>query len=418
MPRRLRYGLVVALMTAALAWAGWRGTPANPATLISRVDVFATALILAGTPWPVSRRFGAVRGGWLPRIIRLAGYIAVVGLVLAKANAERVEYAPSAGRPVLGGLWVGEVIFLVVLSGYVAGLLILTARRSPASPAAATIGALGGVALGLTIYLVRPLEGPLHTSSAWLTAVYFAVRLASVPVVLGAAIAVGIAAARRSTHRGSAHSVGQAPVGLAGAAASQQVVPDSAGQPSAALPSRAKQGVLAGLCAGAAAALLVSLLGISTIALAPNDAQGIQWTLPSHSGNAGTVYEFEVSVSEAAAGYLLVLVLFPLLGAGLGAWGGMYGASRPGRPGGDDGGGPGGPDPDSPPPPGGLELDAERERAVLDMRRILDSPEWTGVPAPPEPPGHRRPVHIPEPEPATPDREGVPAGAAAIPLRR
>ncbi len=77
----------------------------------------------------------------------------------------------------LGGLWVGEVIFLLVLSGYVAGLLIVTARRSPASPAAATIGALGGVALGLTIYLVRPLEGPLHTSSAWLTAVYFAVRL-------------------------------------------------------------------------------------------------------------------------------------------------------------------------------------------------------------------------------------------------
>ncbi len=165
--------------------------------------------------------------------------------------------------------------------------------------------------------------------------------------------------------------------------------------------------MLAGLCAGAAAALLVSLLGISTIALAPNDAQGIQWTLPSHSGKAGPVYEFEVSISEAAAGYLLVLVLFPLLGAGLGAWGGLYGADRPGRPGGDDGGGPGGPDPDPPPPPGGLELDAERERAVLDMRRILDSPEWTGVPSPPEPPGQLRPVHIPEPEPAAPDREGA-----------
>ncbi len=125
----------------------------------------------------------------------------------------------------------------------------------------------------------------------------------------------------------------------------------------------------------------MSLLGISTIALAPRDAQGIQWTLPSPSGRAGSVYEFEVSVSEAAAGYLLVLVLFPLFGAGLGAWGGLYGAGRPGRPGGDDGGGPGGPEPEPTPPPGGLQLDDERERAVLALRRILDSPEWTGVPS-------------------------------------
>ena len=249
MPRRVRYWLAVGLMTAALAWAGWRGTPANPATLISRVDVFATAVILGAMPWLVFRRFGTVRGGWLPRIVRIAGYLAVVGLVLAKADAERVEYARSTGRPGLGGLWVGEIIFLLVLSAYVAGLLIVTARRSPASPAAATTGVLGGVAIGLTIFVVRPLEGPLHTNSALLTGVYFALRLVSVALVLGGAIAVGIAAARRSSHRGSSHSVGPTPAGLAPPAGSQPVPPGSVPPGSVAPGSVAPGSVAPGLVA-------------------------------------------------------------------------------------------------------------------------------------------------------------------------
>jgi hypothetical protein len=410
MPRRVRYWLAVGLMTAALGWTGWPGTPANPATLISRVDVFATVLILAALPWPVARRFGAVRSGWLPRIVRYAGYLAVVALVLAKADAERVEYAQPTRRTSLGGLWVGEIIFLLVLAAYVTGLLVMTARRSPASQAAVTIGALGGVVLGVTIYLVRPLEGPLHTSSVWPTGLYFAVRLVSVPLVIGAVIVVGIAAARRSSHRGNSRSPGQAPAGSAAPAASPAAKSESAAAPSADSPSRAKQGVMAGMCAGAAAALLVSLLGITTIALAPQDAQGIQWTLPSHAGTAGPVYQFEVSVTEAAAGYLLVLLLFPLFGAGLGAWGGLYGASGRGRPGGDGGGGSGGPQPEPAPPPSGLALDDAHQPPAVDIRRILNSPEWTGLPAPP---GSAEPAGSPEHDPATPDRrERVPAGAA------
>jgi hypothetical protein len=410
MPRRVRYWLAVALMTAALAWAGWPGRPANPATLISRVDVVATALILATMPWLVARRFGVVRRGWLPRIVRVVGYLAVVALVLAKAAAERVEYVRAASRPGLNGLWVGEVIFLLVLSAYLAGLLIVTAHRSPVSPAAATTGVLGGIVIGLTIFVVRPLEGPLHTSSAWLTVTYFSVRLAAVPVVFGAAIAVGVAAVRRSSHRGRAQSVGQAPGAMAAPAGPQQVAPGSDARRPTRPPSRARHGVVAGLCAGGAAALLVSLLGLSTVALAPHDARIVQWTLPSRDGHSGSVYEFEVSVTEAAAGYLLVLVLFPLFGAGLGAWGGLYGATKPRRPGGDDGGGPGGPERPRKPPPGGLHLDDDRERAVATLRRILASPEWTGVPSGPQAPGPGSPVHVPDP--AAPDRrERTPAGA-------
>ena len=35
-----------------------------------------------------------------------------------------------------------------------------------------------------------------------------------------------------------------------------------------------------------------------------------------------------MSLADTAAGYLLVLVFFPLFGAGLGAWGALYTAGR------------------------------------------------------------------------------------------
>jgi hypothetical protein len=60
---------------------------------------------------------------------------------------------------------------------------------------------------------------------------------------------------------------------------------------------------------------------------------------------------------RSAAGYLPVLVLLPLLGTGLGAWGGLLATNPAGhRPGGNGGGGgSGGPAP-PPVPPGGLRL--------------------------------------------------------------
>lgn len=382
MPRKFLYALAVAALTAVLAWAGWRGVPGNPATLISRVDVVATVLILTGLPWPVQRRFGELRSGWAPRAARIAGYLIVLALVLLKADAEQVEYATSARRPGLGGLWVGEIVFLVVLAAYVAGLLAMTARHSPASPRALAIGGLAGVVLGISIYVLRPLEGPLHTSSGLLTVVYVAARLLAVPLVLGGAIAAGVTAARHSAHRGKSSRSGS----TAGRPQPRGAKPRGAKRPGAkpagALDdhARAGQGVIAGLCAGAGAALLVSVLGISTIALAPRDASGLRWTLPSQGIQAGPIYQFEVSVTQAAAGYLLVLVLFPLLGAGLGAWGGLYGADRPGQSGGNGGGGPRGPEPEPTPPPGGLALDEARRPTAADIRKILDSPAWSPTP--------------------------------------
>jgi hypothetical protein len=168
----------------------------------------------------------------------------------------------------------------------------------------------------------------------------------------------------------------------------------------------ARQGLAAGACAGVAAALIVSILGMTTIAFVPHDASIFEWTLPVQHIQPGSFYAFEVSVSEAAAGYLLVLLFFPLLGAGLGAWGGLYGSERPGnQPGGGGGGGRGPWRPRlGPPPPGGRKLEGP---AGIDVGRLLSMPEWN----PAASPVREQPAR-PEREPVRPASDGrrLPAG--------
>jgi hypothetical protein len=354
MPRTIRYWVASAAAAAALGWAAWPGAPANPATLISRVDVIATVLILAGLPLLVRRKFGHAHRKRLPRLLRSAGYAAVFALVLVKADVERVEMAHLSG-PSLAGVWVGEVVFLFVIAAYVGALLAVTAERPPARPATLAIGTGVGLLLGLAVFVLRPLANHVHITNRWLADFYDLGKAAAVLLVLYTAIRAAIAAARRI----SRHDDSTVPIADA----------------------RARQGFAAGLCIGVAAALVVSVLGITTIALVPHAAGSIQWTLPRHAFDPGSgrpltpdyVTYFEVSFSQAAAGYLLVLIFFPVLGAGLGAWGGLFAAgnSGPTPGGGGGGGGPDGPAPEPGSPDGGRSLLAERDLA-LD----LAFPDW------------------------------------------
>jgi hypothetical protein len=95
---------------------------------------------------------------------------------------------------------------------------------------------------------------------------------------------------------------------------------------------------MAGLCAGAAAALVISVLSTGTIALLPHEAGLLQWAL-AHLGHwavtpfgLGTPHAYEVTNSAYAAGYFLVLVLFPVLGCGVASWGGLGATGPSGRP--------------------------------------------------------------------------------------
>ena len=320
MLHRIGYLLAFGAAAAGLAVTGWPGASADPATPVNRLDVIAAPVLLAAAGWAARRVFGPPGRSWQARSARAVGYAAVFALVLVKTQAARSEYAAWHGGSWLAGLWVGEVLFLLAIAAYVAALTAVTARRAPGRPATLVTGAVAGTALGLVL------------SVAPGTA-----RWAAMPVVLGGGIAAGLIAVRRTPR---------------------------AGRPLALADVRARQGVAAGLSAGAVAALLVSVAGVTVAALRPHL---VAHSLPASVGGSHvpvSVLAFETSVIHSAAGYLLVLVCYPLLGAGLGAWGGLLAADQPGRRPGTDGGGSWGPVPPSP-PPGGRRLGEDRQPAVL-----------------------------------------------------
>ncbi len=384
MPRRIVSSLVFLAATAGLVWAGWPGAPANPATLINRVDVIAAVVMLAGLPWLARRVFGPAGDSWLARIVRVGGYAAVFALVLVKAEVERSEYAAHSGRAWLAGVWAGEIIFLVVMAAYVAGLLAVTARRPLFSPVALAIGTGAGVATGLLMFALPPVGRWPHITIGWLADVYGVARTLVLPVALGTAIVAGLVAARRTGRR-------------------RQQLPLA--------DTCARQGMAAGLCAGAVAALLFCLLSTGTAALMPHMVKPFLWVftkprppvwtlagghLPYPSMYNPALYQFEMSVADTAAGYLLALICFPLFGAGLGAWGGLSAAGYSGRrPG---GGGGGAPEPGSPPPDGGRRVDDDRQPAIL-RSYLHELPVGWGSPASGD-----------EPAAAPSHREKVPAG--------
>lgn len=330
MLRRIGYGLALASAGTALIVVGWPAAGHGPATVINRADAIAILLILALLPWAARRRFGPAGSGWR-QLARAAGYAVLLGLVLIKSYVERFEYAALPGRSWLVGLWAGEFVFLAVTAVYLTGLLAVTASRPPAGPAALAAGVVTGGAAGLVAFALPPVGNPLHVTKGWLALLHGLGWGIGVPVLLGAGVAAGMAAARRAAGRDGRLSR-----------------PDS----------RTRQAVMAGLCAGAAAALLLSVAGISAAALLPHQAMNFHLSLSAMRQNRNIpagVLEFELSVRASAAGYLLVLVFFPFLGAGLGAWGGMFAVDQGGDEGGGGGGGGGGPQPD--PPPGGRQLD-------------------------------------------------------------
>ena len=168
--------------------------------------------------------------------------------------------------------------------------------------------------------------------AGWLADLYQAGRVLAVPLVLAAGVAAGLLAARRTPARRG-----------------RLTIP----------AMRSRQGFAAGLCAGGAAALLFVLLSTGTIVLAPHVLEPLRWTFHATARRYGAsnplLDRFGVGAANTAAGYLVALIVFPVVFAGLGAWGAMYGADRPGqRPGGGGGGGGGGgPRDPGPPPPGG-----------------------------------------------------------------
>jgi len=298
--RGLRYALAFAAATAGTAWSAWSGPPGDSAIAINRVDVISIAVILAALPRAIHRARGPAAGNRLARLGRAGGYAAVFTLVLVKAAVERVADAVPNNAAGPGVAWLGEALFLAVMACYAALILAGTTQRPLAVPGTMATGTAIGATIGVLIYALGPLGFPLRMTGWWPARLYDLAMALGALLALGAPVAIGLAAARRAS-RGT-------PAG-----------------------SRARSAAIAGLCTGAAAALVVAVLSTATIALLPYNSGLRNWAA-DHVGHwtpavgqitpvVGPRFGYVAGNSAFAAGYLLVLVLGPMLGCGFGAWG-------------------------------------------------------------------------------------------------
>jgi len=310
--RRLGWPLAFAAAAAGVAWSAWSGPAGDSAIVINRVDAITIAVILAGLPWVIRRARGPMAADRPARLLRTAGYAAVLALVLVKAAVERVADAPPNNVEGSTRAWLGEVVFLAVMAGYAAVILGFTARRSPAAPATVAIGTATGAVIGVLVFALVPLGFPLRFTGPWPAGLYDAALAVGALLALSALVAASLAATRRSDRSPSAGS-------------------------------RWRQGAMAGLCTGAAAALVLTVLSTGAIALLPYDS-GLEHWAAGHIGHWASVTSYGESYygygyaprigyvagnSAFASGYLIVLLLGPLLGCGIGAWIGRA-AEKPG----------------------------------------------------------------------------------------
>ena len=66
--------------------------------------------------------------------------------------------------------WEGAVLSLILSVLYLAPILWMTSRRSQVAPATLAVGTGGGIALGLVMYTVAPLDSARQlTKPAWMS---------------------------------------------------------------------------------------------------------------------------------------------------------------------------------------------------------------------------------------------------------
>jgi hypothetical protein len=136
-------------------------------------------------------------------------------MALAKAVVEPVADNPAgtpllnqdASTPVKDGMiatWLGQSVFLLVVAGYAAAILALTARRPRMAPGTLTVGSPAGLALGAVMYLIAPLGLTNQATDPRLPAlaVNLLVALAWILLFGGPGLA-GLAAVRRYRRRDS-----------------------------------------------------------------------------------------------------------------------------------------------------------------------------------------------------------------------
>jgi len=344
--------LLFAAAIGAAAWSAW--SAGQVATI--RADVIGTVLLLAGLPL-LARWYLGPPDNKAARRLRAAGYAAVVALMPAKAATDLFLGAVPRGgidlhtydrfhcknepwcpwvpgtkglSPTVGS----EVMVLLITACGLAITLALTARRSRITPAALTVGACTGLALGVVMYAVAPLGlnvaypyRPWFPGSAGLLFGVLAWIL-----IFGAPLVAGAIAGRRS----------QVP-----------------GPPAELTDDRARQGIAAGVVSGGVGALFVTVFGTGTTVLLVNSAWVRGLLFHGQHLTASAIYGRELFATQNAGAYVILCVAFPIIGIVMGFMGaGLASLTGPrsadGRP-----PGPPGPEPLPDPPGSGRLADAE-----------------------------------------------------------
>jgi hypothetical protein len=347
--RGARRMLLFAEAAALMARATWRGAPGDPVAAYARVDVIATILLLTVLPLLSRWLFGPVRDSKVARTIRVITCAAILALMPAKAAVEQFAFTvpqniherrlfsaisgPPGFNPDYG---IGEIVFLVIIAAYLAAIFWITSRRSSVTPATMAIGAGGGVLFGVVMYSVTPLGVNKYATNPWLrgSAVDPLVALAWI-LLLGMPVAAAVLAGRR--HPG----------------------PASSGPPT---KTKVAQGIVAGLLVNLSGALIVTVLGMGTIALMLHATWLRTLFDHGHHLNAVVVYSHEIDAGTNAQGYLLMCVAFPVIGlfmSMMGAVGVVENGSEAGQGGPPRGGGPGQPGPAPDQPGGGCRVAAD-----------------------------------------------------------
>jgi hypothetical protein len=329
--------LAFAAGAAALVRVGWAGSSSDSAVPLNRMYVVVTVVLLAVLPAVVRRYFGPARSGWGPRTARVGGYALVLALIAAKTVKDRLGSKLGAYFVVVPGIWVMEILLLLIIASYVAGLLILTSQRVRLIRWTVPIAIGLGAVTGGVLYALAPFGVTIDPNGPSLGWWWLAAALPPV---------TGFLAARRSARDSRPAALG--PV---------------------------LQACVAASCATAAAALLLAALTSVTIALLPHHVPLQSSSYTSHGGcetcdpdrtviPPGLRHEYlaEISVGQAGQTPLTALLVAPFLGAWLGVLGGALARRSPGtsRRG-------GGPDTLSPAqPPGSLLASDDDLDHVLD----------------------------------------------------
>jgi hypothetical protein len=388
MRRTIGSAMLFAAAATAAAFAAWPSSSANVETPVDRVHVITMVAVLAGLPLLVRPFLGPVSDSRAARLLRVGAYVALLALIPGQTAVDQFDNTrPRGGADLRVYLlvgpvhprpqWGGEILILVVMTLYVAAILWMTSRRSGVAPATLAVGTVAGIALGVVMYAVAPLGLSKEATNPWLPGSDIdPLMLVAWLLVLCGPAAAAIAADRRC--RASASSL--PPVG-----------------------PRIRQFIAAGLLTSLVGALLVAVLGTSTIVVMLKTAwlrnwlyhgQHLLYGVQKLSSDLKTLpviaYSHQITGSTDAGVFIAICLIFPLIAllpTGFGVLGIWDGAATSGDTRGPGSGGPPGPEPTADPPAGIRLADTDTGAGVAAARlRVLaeDSPV-SAAPALPRP---------------------------------